>query len=284
MNVSEVARRTGLSPSGVRWYEASGVLPVAARRGNGYRDYSDEDVARLLMVVALRRLGLAPADAGRLAAWCLDRRDLNPEVAALLERHREAVARRRDELNRLEAEVEDLAETLKATHRARRQEAMSATAEPIAVLFLCRGNSGRSQVGEALLGHLGGRAFDARSAGTEPRPVSPLAVAILKEAGIDWAGARSKSVAEFHGRQFDYVITLSDLARDACPELPGSMNTLHWRLDDPAAVEGSEDARLAAYRRTRDELSARLRPFIEIALRTEGRLREPLEPAQRTWR
>jgi arsenate reductase len=274
MNVSEVARRTGLSPSGVRWYEAAGVLPAAPRRDNGYRDYSDEDLARLRMVVALRRLGFAPADAGRLATWCLERGEVNPEVTALLEQHREAVARRRDELNRLEAEMEDLAETLAAVRRAGEQGAEEAGGA-ISVLFHCRGNSGRSQIGEALLGHLGGRAFDVRSAGTEPRPVSALAVAALKEAGIDWSGARSKSAAEFRGQRFDYVITLSALQRDACPELPGSTNTLHWHLDDPAEAEGNEEERLAAYRRTQEELSARLRPFIEVALRTAGRFQGP---------
>ena len=138
---------------------------------------------------------------------------------------------------------------------------------PIRVLFVCTGNSARSQIAEALLGQFGGVEFAAASAGTEPHSVNPLTVRVLADTGIDWSGARAKSVEEFVGQPFDYVITVCDRARQTCPVFPGSQNTLHWGLDDPAAVEGTDAQRLAAFERTRTELSIRLRPFIELARR-----------------
>jgi arsenate reductase len=127
-------------------------------------------------------------------------------------------------------------------------------------------------MGEALLGHFGGEDFEARSGGTQPKSVHPLAVQVLSEIGIDWRGARAKPVTELMDRRFDYVITLSNSAREACPALPGPHGSLHWHLDDPASVDGTEEARLQAFRATRTELSVRLRPFIEIARRAAGRL------------
>ena len=101
--------------------------------------------------------------------------------------------------------------------------------------------------------------------------VRPEAIAVLAEVGVDWSGARSKTITEFLDQKFDYVITVCDRARDTCPVFPGSQNSLHWGLEDPAAVEGTEEERLAAFRRTELEVTARLRPFIEIALRAAGR-------------
>ena len=142
---------------------------------------------------------------------------------------------------------------------------------PIRVLFVCTGNSARSQIGEALLASMGKGDFEAASAGTNPRGVNPLAIAVLAENGIDWSAARSKSVDEFLDQQFDYVITVCDRARQTCPVFPGLHNSLHLGLDDPAEVEGTPEEQLRAFRLTRNELTLRLHPFIEIARRAAGR-------------
>jgi len=132
------------------------------------------------------------------------------------------------------------------------------------VLILCTGNSARSQMAEGLLRHLSdgaGGYFDVESAGTRPSQVRPEAIAVMRELGIDISRHRSKSVDEFSGQRFDYVLTVCDNARETCPVYPGHTNRLHRRFDDPAAVEGSEEARLAAYRRVRDEIRDYLRGF-----------------------
>ena len=133
---------------------------------------------------------------------------------------------------------------------------------PIRVLFVCTGNSARSQMAEAVLGRLGGTAFDAYSAGTAPKGVHPLTVRALAEIGIDWTAARSKSVQEYMGRSFDYVITVCDAAREACPVFPGTHASRHWSFDDPAAAEGPEEERLAVFRRVLGEVSAMVEPFV----------------------
>lgn len=142
---------------------------------------------------------------------------------------------------------------------------------PIRVLFVCTGNSARSQLAEALLQQHGGQAFAAFSAGTEVRGVNPYTVRVLAEVGIDWSAARSKSVEEVHGQPFDYVITVCDRARQVCPVFPGVHHTLHWGLEDPAEVQGTDAERLAAFQRTRMEVMRRLHPFMELALRARGR-------------
>jgi len=142
---------------------------------------------------------------------------------------------------------------------------------PIRVLFVCTGNSARSQMAEAILRHVGGLAFDVASAGTEPKGVNPLTVRILAEVGIDISHARSKSVTEFLGQEFDYVITVCDQARETCPVFPGARESIHWGFDDPAVAEGSEAQRLAIFRRVLREISLRLKPFQEVALRQHGR-------------
>ena len=146
--------------------------------------------------------------------------------------------------------------------------------EPIRVLFVCTHNSARSQIAEALLQRDGGGAFEAWSAGTEVTRVNPFAVRVLADEGIDWSGARSKSVREFLGQPFDYVITVCDDAREACPVFPGAKRTKHWSLEDPSAVEGSDEQKLAAFERTRTEVVRRLWPFIEKA-RLESGARRP---------
>jgi arsenate reductase len=140
---------------------------------------------------------------------------------------------------------------------------------PIRVLFVCTGNSARSQMAEALLRREGGQAFEVFSAGTEPRGVHPLAIRALADVGIDITGARSKSVDEFRDQPFDYVITLCDRARATCPVFPGAHETMHWGFDDPAEATGTEAERLAVFARVLGEIAGRLRLFIPIALRGE---------------
>jgi protein-tyrosine-phosphatase len=268
MKISVLARRAGISASGVRWYEAAGILPRPERRHNGYRQYSEADLARLTMILTLRRLGLSPADAGQLAERCFVGDAGDPSLTATLALQHRRIAQQREELERLELELIDLERTMAVADPARHRPPL----DPIHVLFVCNGNSARSQIAEALLDRFGGSDFEAASAGTQPKSVHPLAVQVLAEIGIDWQGKRAKSVNELLERRFDYVITLSNSAREACPTLPGPHGALHWHLEDPAAIEGDTDERLEAFRATRTELSVRLRPFIEIARRAAGRL------------
>lgn len=138
------------------------------------------------------------------------------------------------------------------------------------VLFVCTGNSARSIMAEALLRRHGGDDFEVFSAGTEPRGVNPLTIRVLEEAGLSTEGLRSQSVREFLGQEFDYVITVCDQAREACPVFPGSHNSLHWGYDDPAAATGTEEERLAAFRRVITQLGNRIALFVPIALRAEA--------------
>jgi arsenate reductase len=268
VKIAELADRAGVAPSAVRWYEQDGVLPAPARSTNGYRDYAEIDLARLRLVVSLRRLGLAPEDAGRMARLCLERGDVDLDLAPILASQREAIVRQRQDLDRLENELLDLELTIAAAGRARRTTPVP---DPIRVLFICTHNSARSQIAEALLGHYGGSDFLVRSAGTEATRVNPFAVRVLAEVGIDWSAARSKVLTEYIEEPWDYVITVCDRARQSCPVFPGQMNSLHWGLDDPSEVEGTDQEKLEAFRRTRMEVATRLRPFIEIALRAAGR-------------
>jgi arsenate reductase len=139
---------------------------------------------------------------------------------------------------------------------------------PIRVLFVCTGNSARSVMAEALLRRHGGDAFEVHSAGTEPKGINPLTLRVLAEAGIDASWARSKSVTEYLGGPFDYVITVCDQARQTCPVFPGVHESLHWGYEDPAAAEGTEDERLAVFRKVFVQLGERIHAFIPLALRT----------------
>jgi arsenate reductase (thioredoxin) len=139
---------------------------------------------------------------------------------------------------------------------------------PIRVLFVCTGNSARSVMAEALLRQLGGADFEVFSAGTEPKGINPLTLRVLAESGIDAWWARSKSVTEFLGQPFDNVITVCDQARQTCPVFPGIHESFHWGYEDPAAAEGTEDERLAVFRRVFIGLGERIRLFIPLALRT----------------
>ncbi|HEX8775644.1 MAG TPA: arsenate reductase ArsC [Pyrinomonadaceae bacterium] len=130
------------------------------------------------------------------------------------------------------------------------------------VLILCTGNSARSQMAEGLLRHDGGDSFEVSSAGTHPGYVRPEAVEAMRELGIDITSHRAKSVDEFTNDEFDYVITVCDNARQHCPVFPGTARRIHWSFDDPAAAPGDEAARLAEFRRVRDQIRERLKAFI----------------------
>jgi arsenate reductase len=127
------------------------------------------------------------------------------------------------------------------------------------VLILCTGNSARSQMAEGILRHDAGERFEVESAGTKPSFVRPEAIAAMDELGIDISGHHSKSVKEFDGQKFDYVITVCDSARESCPVFFGGAERLHHSFDDPAALDGSEEERLNLFRRVRDELRGYLR-------------------------
>jgi arsenate reductase (thioredoxin) len=129
------------------------------------------------------------------------------------------------------------------------------------VLILCTGNSARSQMAEGLLRHDAGDRFDVSSAGTHPSLVRPEAIAVMREIGIDISGHRSKSVDEFASRNFDYVLTVCDQAKESCPIYPGHGHRLHHSFEDPAAAGGSDEDKLAAFRSVRDEIRAYLRDF-----------------------
>ena len=116
---------------------------------------------------------------------------------------------------------------------------------------------------EGLLRHEAGSVYEVFSAGTKPTHVRSEAIAVMREVGIDISGQRSKSVDEFAAQALDYVITVCDHAKESCPVFPGKTKRIHWSIEDPAAAQGSEEERLAAFRRVRDELRARLQAFAQ---------------------
>jgi arsenate reductase len=130
------------------------------------------------------------------------------------------------------------------------------------VLILCTGNSARSQMAEGLLRHDAGDRFEVFSAGVEPSQVRPLAIAAMREVGIDISGQRSKSVDEFADAEFDYVITVCDNANERCPVFPGETKRIHWSFEDPAAATGDEATRLAVFRGVRDQIRQRLNEWV----------------------
>ena len=123
---------------------------------------------------------------------------------------------------------------------------------------MCTHNSARSQMAEGLLRHLAGDRFEVMSAGTEATHIRPLAIRAMEEIGIDISGQKPKTLERYLGEPFDYVITVCDDANEACPFFPGARNRLHWSLEDPSWAEGSEDERLAIFRRVRDEIRERI--------------------------
>jgi arsenate reductase len=139
---------------------------------------------------------------------------------------------------------------------------MTARENKLRVLILCTGNSARSQMAEGLLRHLGGTRYEVFSAGTKPAGVNPLAIEAMREVGIDISTQRSKSVAEFAGQEFAAVITVCDNAAEECPIFPGAPQRAHWSLPDPAAVSGTEQEKLGAFRKVREELERRIQAFV----------------------
>ncbi len=130
------------------------------------------------------------------------------------------------------------------------------------VLILCTGNSARSQMAEGLLRHDAGDAFEVESAGTKPGTVRPEAIEAMQEVGIDISGHRSKHVDEFDGQRFDYVITVCDNAKESCPVFMGAVERMHHSFDDPPPPSvGTDEERMAIFRRVRDELRDYLREF-----------------------
>jgi len=132
-------------------------------------------------------------------------------------------------------------------------------ANPLRILFLCTGNSCRSQMAEGWARHLKGDVIEPYSAGTEPRGLNPNAVKVMAEAGVDISGQRSKSVTEFDDKEFDYVITLCGDAQQTCPVFPGKASVVHVGFDDPpelARGAKSEEEALNHYRGVRDEIKA----------------------------
>jgi protein-tyrosine-phosphatase len=140
------------------------------------------------------------------------------------------------------------------------------------VLFLCTGNSARSQMAEALAEQLSAGAISAASAGSRPKPLHPNAIRVMRDRGIDISRRRSKHLDEFTRRRFDYVISLCDRVREVCPEFRGAPDLIHWSVADPSRASGSGAQTLPAFERTADELTVRIRFFIEaIQATTTGR-------------
>jgi arsenate reductase len=135
------------------------------------------------------------------------------------------------------------------------------------VLFLCTGNSARSQMAEGLLRHLAGDDFDVASAGTDPADLNPFAVEVMKEIGIDISDHESKVLERFLNQPFDYVITVCDRAKESCPLFSGASTMLHWSFEDPAAAPGTEAERRAVFRQIRDEIRDRIGSFLATSAR-----------------
>lgn len=143
---------------------------------------------------------------------------------------------------------------------AREWDRAASSARP-RVLFLCTGNSARSQIAEALVEGLTGGAVDARSAGSHPKPLHPNAVRVMHERGIDIAGRRSKHLSELAEEHFDYVVSLCDRVREVCPEFRDRPELIHWSIPDPAREESTDEETYPAFERTAAELGARI-PFL----------------------
>jgi len=126
------------------------------------------------------------------------------------------------------------------------------------VLFLCTGNSCRSQMAEGLMRHFYGNRFQAYSAGTEPTAVNPRAIQVMDEIDIDISRQHSKSVAEFENNTFDTVVTVCDRANESCPLFLGNVKRIHWSLEDPAEAKGEEKTVLAVFRKVRDQIRAHI--------------------------
>jgi protein-tyrosine-phosphatase len=132
------------------------------------------------------------------------------------------------------------------------------------VLFLCTGNSTRSQLAEALLRDLAGDAVEVASAGSHPKPVHPNAVEVMREQGIDLSASRSKHLGRFTRRRFDYVVTLCDKVREVCPGFPGGPERIHWSIADPALEAETGEESYPAFQRTASEIESRVRFLLHV--------------------
>ena len=130
------------------------------------------------------------------------------------------------------------------------------------VLFVCTHNSARSQMAEGMLRAWAGDRFEVASGGTEARGVRPEAVTVMGELGIDISGHASKTIEQFVGQPWDWLIPVCEEACEACPYVPGAKTVLRWSFDDPSAATGDEERRLAEFRRVRDELATQVHAFI----------------------
>lgn len=131
------------------------------------------------------------------------------------------------------------------------------------MLFLCTGNSCRSQIAEGFLRHLAGDRYEIFSAGVDPADrVHPRAITVMQEIGIDISYQSSKSVKEFAKQSFDHVITVCDHAKEVCPVFLGKYESLHWNIEDPADATGTEEEKLAFYRKIRDQIKERIIEFL----------------------
>jgi arsenate reductase len=140
------------------------------------------------------------------------------------------------------------------------------------VLILCTGNSARSQMAEGLLRYEAGDRFEVESAGSKPSAVRPEAIQVMREIGIDISHHRSKHLDEFHGQQFDYVITVCDNANESCPIFPGSTTRIHQSFEDPPPPSvGSEEERVRVFRRVRNELRTYLKQFANSNTQTQDK-------------
>jgi protein-tyrosine-phosphatase/DNA-binding transcriptional ArsR family regulator len=138
------------------------------------------------------------------------------------------------------------------------------------VLFLCTGNSARSQMAEALLAQRAPR-IEVVSAGSHPKQLHPNAVAVMRDHGIDLSGRRAKHMDEFAGLSFDYVISLCDRVREVCPPFPGHPGIVHWSMPDPAASGDTLAATFPAFQRTAEQLSARIGFLLQFITHTDQR-------------
>lgn len=133
--------------------------------------------------------------------------------------------------------------------------------EKIKMLFICTGNSCRSQMAEGWTRHLKGDTIDAYSAGLLPGSVNPRAVKVMKEVGIDISKQTSKHIEELAGINFDYIVTVCDYARQQCPTFGDKVRTIHKSIEDPSFLEGTEEEIMAAFRKTRDEIKEFITDF-----------------------
>ncbi len=135
--------------------------------------------------------------------------------------------------------------------------------DPIKIMFVCTGNSARSQMADGFARYFGQGRVEAYSAGMEPSRLNPFAVAVMQEKGIDISHQRSKAFEETLARRMDVVVTVCGNADERCPVLPPEVKKLHWPLDDPAAARGADAEMLATFRKSRDEIEARVTELVQ---------------------